>query len=102
MKREPLEVIQETLIQEELLCQLAEDASKLSQAALELRRAYNGTNPTPVPQREAYEALLEKIAGVNNCIIALELDRGFNFVQVSRIMHEKLERWAGRLEEAGK
>jgi NTP pyrophosphatase (non-canonical NTP hydrolase) len=102
MKREPLEVIQETLIQEELLCQLAEEASELAKAALKLRRAYNGTNPTPVTEREAYDALLEEIADVNVCILALELDRGFNFVQVSKIMHEKLERWAGRLEEAGK
>ena len=102
MKHDPIEVIQETLIQEELLCQLAEEASELAKAALKLRRAYNGTNPTPVTQREAYEALLEEIADVNVCILALELDRGFNFVQVSRIMNEKLERWAGRLEEAGK
>ena len=102
MKRDALEVIQEALIQEELLCQLAEEAAELAQAALKLRRAYDGTNPTPVPAKEAYEALLEEIADVNVCIIALELDRGFNLVQTSMRMHEKLHRWAARLEEAGK
>ena len=102
MKRDPIEVVRKALPQDELLCQIAEEASELAKAALKLRRAYNGTNPTPVTQREAYEALLEEIADVNVCIIALELDRGFNFVQVSKIMNEKLERWAGRLEEASK
>ena len=102
MKRDPIAIIQEALIREELLCQMAEEASELAKAALKLRRAYDGTNPTPVTEREAYENLLEEIADVQVCLIALELDLGFNLVQVSRIVNEKLERWAGRLEEAGK
>lgn len=35
------------LPREEILAQLAEEASELAQAALKLRRALNGTNPTP-------------------------------------------------------
>lgn len=31
----------------ELLAQLAEESAELAQAALKLRRAYDGTNPTP-------------------------------------------------------
>lgn len=31
----------------ELLAQLAEEGAELAQAALKLRRAYDGTNPTP-------------------------------------------------------
>lgn len=32
----------------DLLCQLAEEASELAQAALKLKRAMEGTNPTPM------------------------------------------------------
>ncbi len=40
--------IKEHLPKAEILCQLAEEASELAQAALKLRRALDGTNPTPV------------------------------------------------------
>ena len=102
MKRDALEVIREALSQEELLCQLAEEASELAQAALKLRRAYDGTNPTPVSAGEAFKGLLEEVADVQVCLIALGLDRGFNFVQTSMRMNEKMHRWADRLEEVRK
>jgi hypothetical protein len=39
--------ISDILPKTEILAQLAEEASELAQAALKLRRALDGTNPTP-------------------------------------------------------
>ena len=47
-----IEYIREQLSKEELLCQLAEEASELAQAALKLRRVY-AMAPIPHPSREA-------------------------------------------------
>ena len=48
----------------ELLAGLAEECSELSQAALKLRRAYDGTNPTTTSKELAYEHFCEEIADV--------------------------------------
>ena len=48
-----LEYIAENLSDEDILCQIAEEAAELAQAALKLRRAMTGTNPTPVTVDEA-------------------------------------------------
>ena len=45
-----IDVIREILPQEELLAQLAEEASELAHAALKLRRVYDGRNYTPVTE----------------------------------------------------
>ena len=99
-EKSSIDVVMEHLDQDEILAQLAEEASELAQAALKLRRAYNRINPTPVTPHEAYERLLEEIADVNVCIISLELDRGLSMVQVQEIMKEKVKRWAARLEDS--
>ena len=39
--------VSDILPETEILAQLAEEASELAQAALKLRRALDGTNPTP-------------------------------------------------------
>lgn len=39
--------VSDILSKTEILAQLAEEASELAQAALKLRRAMDGTNPTP-------------------------------------------------------
>lgn len=98
MKRDPLEVIREATPQEEMLCQLAEEAAELAHAALKLRRVYDGTSPTPVKRAAAYDALLEEIADVSNCITVLGLDGNMARIQVSMIATEKIRRWAERLE----
>lgn len=80
----------------ELLAGLAEEASELAQAALKLRRAYDGKNATPVSQEDAYDKLLEEIADVGLCIQMLDI----NQVEVCKIRREKLERWIRRLKAA--
>lgn len=39
--------VSDILPKTEILAQLAEEASELAQAALKMRRALDGTNPTP-------------------------------------------------------
>ena len=54
------EKIKQRLPQDELLAQLAEECSELSQAALKLRRALTGINPTPVTADEARKNLVRR------------------------------------------
>ena len=99
MKRDPIEVVREALPVDELLCQLAEEADELGHAALKLRRAITGINPTPVTVQQAYECLLEEIGDIDNCLVALGYDRSLDVVRASMAANEKLHRWADRLEE---
>lgn len=84
----------------ELLAQLAEEAGELGHAALKLRRALIGTNPTPVTAKEAQARLEEEIADVYACVdavaYALELDPD----RAMEICVLKTARWAERLERA--
>lgn len=47
-----------------LLCQIAEEAAELAQAALKYRRTMSEENPTPVQAVEALRHLLEEAADV--------------------------------------
>ena len=89
--------ISDILTQTEILAQLAEEASEPAQAALKLRRALDGTNPTPKSVEECENALIEEYADVVNCIIALDLDDAV-FDRMQKMQHEKEARWLSRLE----
>lgn len=93
-----IEYIREQLSQEELLCQLAEEASELAQAALKLRRVYDGSNPTPVKRSEAFDNLKEEIADV--LLVLNVLDFVILPHEQVQTMYFKLERWANRLKAA--
>lgn len=82
-----------TLSRAELLTLLAEEAAELSQAALKLRRAETGTNPTPVPAATAAEHLIEEISDVSLVLQILKLEPD------PETVHRKLHRWATRLRE---
>lgn len=96
----PIDVILEHLDQKELLCQLAEEASELVQAALKLRRAYDQTNPTPKTVQQCQDALLEELADVSVCCTALGYDSPLSRSRTAAIYGEKIQRWAERLEAA--
>lgn len=85
----------------EILAQLAEKASELAQAALKLRRALDGTNPTPKDIEECRYNILEEFADVLNCINAYCCDDDFVFhnftTRAIKIRHKKLDRWLSRL-----
>ncbi len=95
MKNEKISFIQEKVSQEELLCQLAEEASELAHAALKLHRIYNGTNPTPTKRSDAFENLKEEIADVALLVYVCGLDK--YFVEYGKTMTAKLDRWCNRL-----
>lgn len=82
----------------EILCGLAEEASELSQAALKLRRALDGTNPTPVPGKVAMDALLEEFADVTLCGKLLLTEAQVQ--QLKEIRKQKRTRWVHRLKAA--
>lgn len=88
--------IKEYLGESEMLCQLAEEAAELSQAALKLRRALGCNNPTPVTVEEARANLIEEIADVYNVSgFLLETE---DFLKIYDIVQRKKERWLKRLE----
>lgn len=89
--------ISDILPKTEILAQLAEEASELAQATLKLRRALDGTNPTPKCVEECQKAFEEEYADVANCIIALDLDDAV-FDRMQKMQHEKEVRWLSRLE----
>lgn len=68
---EKLKYIADSLGTREILCQLAEEASELSQAALKLRRAIDGKNPTPKSQETCWNGLIEEIADCELCLFML-------------------------------
>lgn len=92
----PDEKIKQHLPQDELLAQLVEECAELSQAALKLRRALTGINPTPVTADEARKNLVEEAADVYN-VLGLLLDAVDN-AEIYSIIRRKKERWLKRLE----
>lgn len=85
------------LTEGELLCQLAEEAAELAQAALKERRTLTNENPTPKTYNQAHVDLLEEIADV---YVSLgELLSLADWETVSHIRAEKKKRWMQRLEE---
>ncbi len=93
----PIDMIREAVPLEELLCQLAEEAAELSQAALKMRRTLSNMNPTPVNRKTAEEAILEEIADVKLCLHVCGFEKVRDKIEVNRIISAKAERWRQRL-----
>ena len=77
----------------ELLAGLAEECSELAQAALKLRRVYDGLNPTTVTEKEAIDSLYEEAADVQVYLKALYMYQPM----IDDICDVKLNRWIQRL-----
>lgn len=75
---------------------LAEEAAKLSQAALKMIRA-DRLNPTPLTPIEALENLREEIADVEIAVEMLSLS-WMDDEAIEKIKEDKRERWAKLLE----
>ena len=80
--------------EKEVLSQMKEEAAELIVAANKARRASDDLNPTPVSREEAEEMILEELADLSNCIVALGLDTPMNLLKVKGIMNWKACRWA--------
>lgn len=97
------EYISLNLSREDILCQLAEEASELAQAALKLRRAITQTNPTPKSAEDAWNDLLEEIADVSVAARAYilsvtnEEDKMHAFIR--HLSMDKVKRWHQRVME---
>lgn len=90
-----MNIIKQKVPVTELLAGLAEEASELAQAALKLRRVYDGTNPTPVKEEDAQERLYEEMADVKLYCSMLKV----NVKYISEVMLSKQKRWEQRLME---
>ena len=88
--------VSDILPKTEILAQLAEEASELAQAALKLRRALDGTNPTPKSVEECRKAFEEEYADVIVCISALDCSPEW-YEDVTAMIHAKSTRWLSRL-----
>ena len=95
---EKLQYIVDCLPTEELLAQLAEEASELAQAALKLRGVEDGTNPARISKEDAIKNLLEEIADVNLSIHLLGFDNEKSEEVCQEIMVQKTDRWADSLD----
>lgn len=100
-----LEYIAANLSEEDVLCQIAEEAAELTQAALKLRRAITGTNPTPVTMEEAIDSLIEEYGDVVGAF-AVYANKNKCEDDLSEIVSDninaKYDRWADRIKESKK
>lgn len=98
--------VSDILPKTEILAQLAEKASELAQAALKLRRALDGTNPTPKSVAEYEANLMEEFADISNAVDTLcdawfgdDIDSEREFWDAKQEIEDaKYKRWLSRLE----
>ena len=90
-----IKYMRKNLSEREILEQLAEEASELSQAALKAIRALKlSSNPTPLSCLEASDNLKEEYVDVAMCYaLYTNILPGLNNIKAS----SKWERWAKRL-----
>ena len=100
-----LEYIAANLSAEDILCQIAEEAAELAQAALKLRRAMTQTNPTPMSIEEAEKNLIEEYGDSVGAMTAYYMKHGAIDRKVAEIIEQgnpKFNRWAQRIKEGKK
>lgn len=100
-----LEYIAENLSEEDILCQIAEEAAELAQAALKLRRAITQTNPTPVTVEQAADNLVEEYGDTVVACVAYFMKHGLidrKYVDILEKSNTKYSRWAQRIKESKK
>lgn len=100
-----LEYIAANLSDEDILCQIAEEAAELAQAALKLRRAITQTNPTPVTAEKAADNLIEEYGDTVVAMTAYFMKHGLidrKYVAALEQSNTKYSRWAQRIKEGKK
>lgn len=101
MVKDDLQFVIDCLPLEELLSQLAEEGAELAQAALKLRRCYDGSNPARISKEEAMKQLQEEVADVMLALDALGMGDSEHLKIYAEIMERKVQRWAKSLEGDG-
>ena len=97
-----LEYIAANLSDENILCQISEEASELAQAALKLRRAITQTNPTPVTVEKAKDDFTEEYGDTVVACVAYFIKHDLidrKYVDVLEKSNTKYSRWAQRIKE---
>lgn len=100
-----LEYIATNLSDEDILCQIAEEAAELAQAALKLRRAITQTNPTPVTKEKAADDLIEEYGDTVVACVAYFIKHDLidrKQVDILEQSNTKYSRWAQRIKEGKK
>ena len=103
VRQEKMQFIADKLGKEEILTAVAEEAAELAQAALTLRRAYNGKNYTPNTDYICLEYMAEEMADLELCVDVLKLSLAIHstiFINKAKadIKEKKLDIWVERLE----
>ena len=100
-----LRYIAENLSEEDILCQISEEAAELAKAALKLRRAITGTNPTPVTVYEAIDIFIEEYGDTVVACVAYFMKHDLidrKHVDILEQNNPKYSRWAQRIKEGKK
>lgn len=92
-----MEYILHALKYEELLCQMAEEAAELTQAAMKYRRKMGNVNPTTISWKEAEDNLLEEISDVMLLAELLLFGLTDEWQRIEEIKMFKANRWVRRL-----
>lgn len=79
--------------------QVAEEAVELAHAAMKMQRILNGTNPTPVTEKEAMGKVMEEICDLYNALEVLKLDVSLKYEGIRK---KKMARWVERIKKGGK
>ena len=98
-----LEYIAANLSDEDILCQIAEEAAELAKAAIKLRRAITQTNPTPVTVEEAVENFVEEYSDTVVAMTAYYMKHGAidrKVVDILEQSYPQYNRWADRIKES--
>lgn len=100
-----LEYIAANLSDEDILCQIAEEAAELAKAALKLRRAISQTNPTPMTVGEAVDNLFEEYGDTVGAFRVWAKKNNLDneiYETSNENIYSKYARWADRIKEGKK
>lgn len=100
-----LEYIAANLSDEDILCQIAEEAAELAKAALKLRRAMTRTNPTPITVGNAVDNLFEEYSDVVGALLVWAKKNNLDneiYETSNENIYSKFDRWAERIKEKKK
>lgn len=91
--------IREQLSPADQFGQVAEEAVELAHAAMKMQRILNGTNPTPVTEKEAMGKVMEEICDLYNALEVLKLDVSLKYEGIRK---KKMARWVERIQKGVK
>lgn len=100
-----LEYIAANLSEEDILCQIAEEAAELAKAALKLIRAISQTNPTPITVGEAVDNLFEEYSDTVGSFRVWAKKNNLDneiYETSNENIYSKFDRWADRIKESKK